>query len=93
MAAHSEHLILGVAALAAMLGLMSIAINRLIRRKLRLSVILLIAFLGAEVGVALYGANLSDPTIQQLAATTLPPRRIRGTRRSVTPARELRFGR
>src|SRR5947208_723911 len=51
-----------------MLGLMSIAINRLIRRKLRLSVILLIAFLAAELGTTLYGANLSDATVQQLAA-------------------------
>src|SRR6266702_3918772 len=67
MAPHSEHLILGIAAFAAMLGLMSITVNRLIRRKLRLSLILLAAFIGADVAMSLYGGHLSSATLVELA--------------------------
>ena len=52
---HSEHVILGIAAIAAMLGMMSLTINRLVRRKLRLSVVLLAAFVLSDLVLALAG--------------------------------------
>jgi small-conductance mechanosensitive channel/CRP-like cAMP-binding protein len=67
MAAQSAHLILGVAALAAMLGMMSLTINRLIRRKLRLSAALVVAYLAAHLTVALFGRHIAAPTQEQMA--------------------------
>jgi len=48
--------------------MMSLTVNRLVRRKLRLSIILLVAFLAADVGIALYGHRLSPETQTQVAA-------------------------
>jgi small-conductance mechanosensitive channel len=50
--------ILGIAAIAAMLGTMSITVNRLVRRKLRLSVLLLAAFVASDLVLALIGGRL-----------------------------------
>ena len=60
---HTGHVILGVAALAVMLGIMSLTVNRLIRRKLRLSLVLLVLYLVVEVAVSLY--PFSTQTTQQ----------------------------
>jgi small-conductance mechanosensitive channel len=59
-------LILGIAAMAVMLGLMSLTVNRLVRRKLRLSVFLLVAYGAAYVAMAVY--PFSPQTIGQLGA-------------------------
>jgi small-conductance mechanosensitive channel len=67
LAAHSEHLILGAAAIAATLGMMSLTVNRLIRRKLRLSLVLLVGFVAAEVAMAFYGNRMSPETQTQIA--------------------------
>jgi small-conductance mechanosensitive channel/CRP-like cAMP-binding protein len=48
--------------------MMSLTVNRLIRRKLRLSVVLLVAYVAVDVGAALYGARISEATHTQLAA-------------------------
>ena len=45
---------------------MSLTLNRLIRRKLRLSVFLVLAYLAIDVALAVYG--FSDPTREQLTA-------------------------
>jgi small-conductance mechanosensitive channel len=66
MALHTGHLILGIAALAVMLGMMSLTVNRLIRRKLRLSLILVGIYLAVDVAVALY--PFSQATAEQLTA-------------------------
>ena len=66
MALHTSHLILGIAALAVVLGLMSLTVNRLIRRKLRLSLILLVLYIAVDVAVAV---NLfSAGTLEQVQA-------------------------
>lgn len=46
--------------------MMSLTVNRLIRRKLRLSVVLLVIYLAADVAVSLY--SFSEPTARQLTA-------------------------
>jgi small-conductance mechanosensitive channel len=61
-------LILGVAAIAATLGLMSLTVNRLIRRKLRLSLVLLIAYVAIDIVMAIPGMSISTNTQTQLAA-------------------------
>lgn len=63
-------MILGLAAIAAMLGMMSYTVNRLVRRKLRLSVVLLGAFVLSDLFVALYGTrlNASGETVGQVGA-------------------------
>jgi small-conductance mechanosensitive channel len=66
MAAHYTHLLLGVAAMAATLGMMSFTVNRLIRRKLRLSLILLLAYLAVDIATTFY--PFSEATSGQLAA-------------------------
>jgi small-conductance mechanosensitive channel/CRP-like cAMP-binding protein len=66
MAAHAGHLILGTVALALVLGIMSVTLNRLIRRKLRLSLVLLVVYLAIDVALALY--SFSDATANRLAA-------------------------
>jgi small-conductance mechanosensitive channel/CRP-like cAMP-binding protein len=48
--------------------MMSLTVNRLIRRKLRLSVILLVAYVAVDVGSALYGTRLSPEARTQVAA-------------------------
>jgi len=53
-------------AFAAMLGMMSLTTNRLIRRKLRLSLFLVLAYLAIDVALAVYG--FSDVTRDQLTA-------------------------
>ncbi len=59
---------MGVAAIAATLGLMSLTVNRLIQRKLRLSLILFIGYVAVDVVVAIYGHRISPVTLTQLAA-------------------------
>lgn len=63
-------MILGLAAIAAMLGMMSFTVNRLVRRKLRLSVVLLGAFVLSDLFVSLYGTrlNASADTVGQVGA-------------------------
>jgi small-conductance mechanosensitive channel len=55
-------------AFAATLGIMSLTVNRLIRRKLRLSLLLLVAYVAVDVVMGLYGARISAVTQAQLAA-------------------------
>ncbi len=68
MALHSEHVILGIAAIAATLGIWSLTVNRLVRRKLRLSIVLLVGYIVADVSMALLGSRLSAGTQTELAA-------------------------
>jgi small-conductance mechanosensitive channel len=68
MAQHYSHLILGIAAGAVMLGIMSFSVNRLVRRKLRLSIVLLAGYLAADIALAISGGRLSADTQAQLAA-------------------------
>src|SRR5829696_2154938 len=63
---HTGHLILGAAALAAVLGMISLTVNRLVRRKLRLSLILLVLYVAADLATSVY--PFSAATAQQLAA-------------------------
>jgi small-conductance mechanosensitive channel len=44
-----------------MLGIMSVTVNRLVRRKLRLSIFLLSAFVMSDVALALQGSRLTSP--------------------------------
>jgi small-conductance mechanosensitive channel len=60
--------ILGAAAIAATLGMMSFTSNGLVRRKLRLSIVLLAAYLAADVAMAVYGARFSADSLAQLTA-------------------------
>jgi len=64
--------ILGIAAVAAMLGMMSVTANRLVRRKLRLSVVLLTAFVLSDLFLLAYGsrlaASVSADTLAQIGA-------------------------
>ena len=55
-------------AFAATLGIMSLTVNRLIRRKLRLSLLLLVAYVAVNVVMGLYGSRISAVTQTQLAA-------------------------
>src|SRR3982751_5628748 len=64
MAVHLGHLILGSAAFAVLLGIMSVTVNRLIRRKLRLSLVLLVLYLAVDVAVSLH--TFTDLTARQL---------------------------
>ena len=59
---------MGVAAIAATLALMSLTVNRLIQRKLRLSLVLFIGYVAVDVVVAIYGHRISPVTQTQLAA-------------------------
>jgi small-conductance mechanosensitive channel len=60
--------ILSIAAIAVMLGMMSVTANRLVRRKLRLSIVLLTAFALSDVVVGVYGRHLSADTLAQIGA-------------------------
>ena len=55
-------------AFAATLGIMSLTVNRLIRRKLRLSLLLLVAYVAVDVVMGLYGSRISAVTQTQLTA-------------------------
>lgn len=66
MAQHTEHLILAAASLAVLLGLTSLTINRLVRRKLRLSLILLVVYLAVDLADALY--PFAPATLEQVRA-------------------------
>ena len=63
-------MILGAAAIAAALGMMSISVNRLVRRKLRLSLVLLSAFAVSELVLIFYGNRLgaTPETLAQVGA-------------------------
>ena len=67
MVPQSAHLILGVAALVVTLGIMSLTVNRLVRRKLRLSVFLFVVYVGVLLVLALRPA-IAPATEQQLLA-------------------------
>jgi len=60
--------ILSIAAIAAMLGMMSLTANRLVRRKLRLSIVLLAAFILSEIFIELWGRHVSADTLAQIGA-------------------------
>src|SRR6516165_6873451 len=64
----SEQVILGIAAIAVMLGIMSFTVNRLVRRKLRLSIVLLVGYLVADFALAVYGKGFSTATVGELTA-------------------------
>jgi small-conductance mechanosensitive channel/CRP-like cAMP-binding protein len=68
MASYPGHVVLSVAAIAAMLGIMSFTVNRLIRRRLRLSIVLLVAYLAVDATLRLYGGRLSADTQGELTA-------------------------
>jgi small-conductance mechanosensitive channel/CRP-like cAMP-binding protein len=64
-----QHVILGISAIAVMLGIISLTPNRLIRRRLRLSIALLIAYLAIDATLRLYGfKNFSPETQSELTA-------------------------
>jgi small-conductance mechanosensitive channel/CRP-like cAMP-binding protein len=48
--------------------MMSLTINRLVRRKLRLSLVLFAAYLAIDIAIALYGQRFSAETQEQLTA-------------------------
>jgi small-conductance mechanosensitive channel len=62
------HLIVGVAALAATLALSSLSINRLIRRKLRLSMLLLAAYVLLHLALAVRADLLGPAAVEQVTA-------------------------
>ncbi len=64
---HLGHLILGVAALAATLAISSLTVNRLVKRKLKLSVFLLGAYVAVHAGLALW-RTLPPETEAQLVS-------------------------
>ena len=63
-----QHVILGITAIAVMLGIMSFTPNRLIRRRLRLSIVLLVGYLAVDATLRLYGARFSTDTQGELTA-------------------------
>ena len=65
---YPEHLILGVAALATTLGIISLSVNRLVKRKLRLSVLLLAIFIGIDLLLVAAPGRFSAATEGQLSA-------------------------
>jgi small-conductance mechanosensitive channel/CRP-like cAMP-binding protein len=65
---YPEHLILGVAALAVTLGIMSLTVNRLVKRKLRLSVFLLAIFVAINLLLIAAPSRFSATTAGQLGA-------------------------
>lgn len=68
MALNHLHLLLGVATIVAMLGIMSVTINRHVRRKLRLSVVLAAAYVGLHLLGNFTALHLSASTLLQLSA-------------------------
>ena len=79
---YPDHLLMGVAALAATLFIWSISLNRLVRRKLKLSIFLLAAYIGlhflllADPGLAGAGPDLSAPTPSDLQHGLRPFERL-----------------
>ena len=64
-----QHVILSITAIAVMLGIMSFTPNRLIRGRLRLSIVLLVAYLAIDATLRLYGfKNFSTETQSELTA-------------------------
>jgi small-conductance mechanosensitive channel/CRP-like cAMP-binding protein len=63
-----QHVILSLTAIAVMLGIMSLTPNRLIRRRLRLSIALLVAYLAVDGTLRLYGFRFSADTQSELTA-------------------------
>ena len=63
-------MVLGSAAIAALLGMMSVTVNRLVRRRLRLSIVLLAAFVLSDVVLILAGGRLhvAGDTLEQIGA-------------------------
>jgi small-conductance mechanosensitive channel/CRP-like cAMP-binding protein len=61
-------LIVGVAAMAATLGIISLTVNRLVKRKLRLSVLLLAIFIGIDLLLVAAPGRFSATTGGQLGA-------------------------
>ena len=68
MALNHLHLLLGIAAIVAMLGIMSFTVNRFVRRKLRLSVVLAAAYVALHLLGLFTALNLSALTLLQLSA-------------------------
>ncbi|HEX6463987.1 MAG TPA: cyclic nucleotide-binding domain-containing protein [Vicinamibacterales bacterium] len=68
MLTYSEQMILGISAIAVMLGTMSLTVNRLVRRKLRLSIVLLVGYLVADFALAVYGRRFAPETYAELTA-------------------------
>lgn len=68
MALNHLHLLLGIAAILAMLGIMSFTINRHVRRKLRLSIVLAATYVGLHLLGLFTALNLSPATLLQLSA-------------------------
>jgi len=68
MGGYPQHVILSVTAIAVMLGIMSLTVNRLVRRRLRLSVTLLVAYVAIDSTLRLYGARFSSDTQGELAS-------------------------
>ena len=60
----SGHLFLSVAALAVTVGFMGLTVNRLLKRKLRLSVLLLVGAIGISLVELLYRGLTADATAQ-----------------------------
>jgi small-conductance mechanosensitive channel/CRP-like cAMP-binding protein len=71
MTPQTAHLLLGVAALAVTLGIMSLTVNRLVRRKLRLSVFLFIVYVLSLLILALRPGLAPDTEQQVLALAKL----------------------
>ncbi|HEY3884418.1 MAG TPA: mechanosensitive ion channel domain-containing protein, partial [Vicinamibacterales bacterium] len=68
MALQNLHLLLSIAAIAAMLGIMSVTVNRHVRRKLRLSIVLAAAY-AAMHALAMWNVlHLAPASLQQIAA-------------------------
>jgi small-conductance mechanosensitive channel/CRP-like cAMP-binding protein len=64
-----QHVILGITAIAVILGIISVTPNRLIRRRLRLSIVLLVAYLAIDATLRLYGLrHFSTETQSELTA-------------------------
>jgi small-conductance mechanosensitive channel/CRP-like cAMP-binding protein len=68
LAQYPAHLILGIAAIAAMLGVASFSVNRYVRRKLRLSIVLLAAYIALNLLLSLDALKVSAQTLQELTA-------------------------
>jgi small-conductance mechanosensitive channel len=65
---YPEHLLVGVVALAATLAIISLTLNRLVKRKLRLSVLLLAIFIGINLLLVAAPGRFGAATEGQLAA-------------------------
>ena len=73
MAHYPGHLILGIAALVVVLGISTFAVNRLVKRKLRLSLVLLIGYIALNIFMVA-DPRLSATTEARRRASTASPR-------------------